>query len=126
VIGTLPLVSITSPFRRAVIWIVTGLVVPWMVRSPVASTLISFRSAGTLPRSIGLVVVNVAFGNSAVLRMRPCTWLSRLSESLFRPVRSAVKVASSTVVPSIVIVPVTPVVRPAASVLCPKRTSWAR
>ena len=60
---------VTTPFARlALSGIWTDLVTPWRVRSPVAVASTVAPSAGTEPRSIGWVSLNVAVGNCDVSR----------------------------------------------------------
>ena len=61
-IGIDPLTWMVAPERRAVTGKVTDLVVPCMVSLPVAFLVVSTPSAGSDPRSIGWVKVNVAVG----------------------------------------------------------------
>ena len=71
-------------------------------------------SFGTGASAIGSVSSNVAVGNSDVFMMRPWNWLSRPSLPLVTVVMSTLNDAFVTVVPAIVIVPVTLLVRPTA------------
>ena len=57
-----PVTVTTLPDSRAWIGIWTDFVVPWIVRSPVAVAETTWPSAGTAPRSIGFVSLNVAVG----------------------------------------------------------------
>ena len=61
---------------------VTVLVTPCSVRSPVAVAVICSPAAGTDPKSIGAVSVNVASGNWSTSMIRPRNWLSRRLSSL--------------------------------------------
>ena len=91
-----------------------------------AEVLICTRLAGMPGSAMGFVSVNVAVGYVLVSITRRWNWLSRPDRSLETVVMSAVNVADGTVVPVIVMLPVTEWVRPTAVVLCPKRTSGTR
>ena len=104
----------------------TSRVTPWSVRSPVAVAVTSSPSAGTAPSSIGSVSTKVAVGNSSTSMMRFSNWPSRWDSPLSKVVMSTSKVASVTVVPSIVTSPVTPSERPTASESWPNSVSSIR
>ena len=53
-------------------------------------------AAGTVPKLIGLVSVNVAVGNCDVFMIRPWNWPSRSPESLLTLVKSTVTVVFVT------------------------------
>jgi hypothetical protein len=80
--GMLPLTWTVAPFRSALTSNVTGFVCPRSVRSPVAFAVTVTPSAGTDPRSIGDVSVNVAVGNSPTDMMRFLNWPSLRDWSL--------------------------------------------
>ena len=68
----------------------------------------------------------MASGNWSTSMIRPRNWLSRRLSSLVIEPTSTVNDASVTLVPSIVIDPVIWLLRPAAVVLTPNRTSSTR
>ena len=115
-----------SPLRCAHRSSVVALVVPCSVRLPVAFVVIGVRSAGIEESASGEVSSNVAVGYLLVSMMRPRNWSSRWDWSLATDAMSTVNEAFETLLPAMVIEPVTLVVRPAATVLCPKSTSLMR
>lgn len=94
---------------------------PWTVRSPAALAVTGSPSAAPAPSSIGAVSVNVAVGNRSV-SSASCTLSSRRRSLVVIVLRSISNEAAVTVVPSIVIEPVTSPVRPTA-VAAPIRDS---
>jgi hypothetical protein len=110
-----PFTSTLGPLRRAWSSTVTPFVVPCKVKSPVAVTLTGDESVGMFGSAIGWVSVNVAIGKDAVSMIRPWNCASLRLSSLATFVMSAWSATCVTDEPSMVIVPVTAFVRPAAS-----------
>ena len=77
VIGIDPLTWMVDPDRWAMTWKVTDLVVPCIMRSPVAVAVTWTPSAGSVLSWIGLVSLNVAVGKVDVSMMRCWNWPSR-------------------------------------------------
>jgi hypothetical protein len=105
--------SVPSPASTASSGTATWFVTPLTVRSPTAVAATVAPTAGTAPRSIGSVNVNVVSACSGTPRASRAR-LSRRLWSVASSDRSAVTVASVMVVPSSRIVPVTAGVRPTA------------
>ena len=115
------------PWRVACSDIVTDFVTPCSVRSPIAFTLTEAPSAGSVPRSIGCVVLKVAVGNESVSIAWRRSWLSRWPSSLARAVMSAVTWTFVTTAPVSVSDPVIFGVRPTAVwPPTPASCSWTR